>query len=310
MKKCVYAGIDLGGTYIKYGLVEKHGRAFVKSSVRTAATRRAILNQFLAILDELRDGALSAGLSFQSVGIGSPGHVDPIKGKVVSGSPNVNQWCGTDMKGLVESRRAVRVYADNDANAMALAEHCFGAGKGYTSGLYLTVGTGLGSGIVLENRIWRGSRFAGAELGHTIICKDGTDCQCGKRGCLERYTNAASFIEYYGKPVPEGAGAKYVFDRARIGDRRAIAAVRRSADYLACGIGSALEMLNPEVVVIGGGVAHGGKLYLDAIREYLPLYTSRAAFRSVRLRLARLGNDAGLIGAALLPLENELLRNK
>lgn len=311
MTKQLYAGIDLGGTNIKFGLVTENGEITFHDLIPTGRTRKKIISQFAEIAGNLKDVAQSQGGDFTTLGIGSPGHIDTRQGKVVSGSPNVRQWRGADIKGdlakLLASKTRVEIFADNDANAMALAEHCFGAGKGCRSGLYLTVGTGLGSGIILDNRIWRGHKFAGAEVGHSIIVKDGVRCQCGKRGCLEMYVNSDSFVRYFGRGAPADADARWVFEQAESGNKRALSAIGKSADYLACGIGSVLEILNTEIVVIGGGVSHGGTPYINAVRKQLSRYTSVAANSSVRLVAATLGNKAGLLGAALLPLESQLL---
>ncbi|MCC6964576.1 MAG: ROK family protein [candidate division Zixibacteria bacterium] len=305
MSKSAYIGIDLGGTNIKFGLVDARARIITRGAIATADSRRRILAQFAAIAAELHAVARAGGYTVRTIGVGSPGIVDIRRGKVVGGSPNVVQWRGTDIRRSLESVTGMRVYADNDANVMALAEHRYGAGKGYSTGLYITVGTGLGSGIILNNQIWRGARYAGAEVGHSIINLDGLPCQCGKRGCLEVYVNAASFARFYGKPVPRGAGSKFIFDRARAGDRKAINAIRTSANYLAIGLGSAVEILNPEIIVIGGGVAAGGRLYFDAIRSGIRRYASAAQLKALKILPAQLGNDAGFLGAALLPLEPE-----
>ena len=305
MARQLYAGIDLGGTNIKYGLVDRHAKIIHSSSVPTGTGRQAILKQFAAIAAELEEIAGGSNSEVFTIGVGSPGIIDIIKGKVAGGSPNVAGWRGTEIKKSLEKATGLEVCADNDANVMALAEHRFGTGKGYSSGLYITVGTGLGSGIILNNSLWRGAWFAGAELGHSIIKFDGVDCQCGKRGCLEMYVNAASFAKYYGGKTPAGSGSKYIFDLAKSGDKKAVAAIRQSAEYLAIGLGSALEVLNPEVVVIGGGVAAGGELYFGAIRKSIGKYASKASVKGVKIVAAKLGNDAGMLGAALLPLEAE-----
>ncbi len=231
MAKQLYAGIDLGGTNIKYGLVDRHANIVHSSSVPTGSGRLKILKQFALIASELEQVAAANRCEVFTIGVGSPGIVDIGKGKVVGGSPNVAGWRGTDIKRSLQKASGLEVCADNDANVMALAEHRFGAGKGKSSGLYITVGTGLGSGIILNNSIWRGAWFAGAELGHSIINFDGVPCQCGKRGCLEMYVNAASFAQNYGRKVPAGSGSKYIFDLARAGDELAIAAIKQSAEF-------------------------------------------------------------------------------
>ncbi len=305
MTRTAYIGIDLGGTNIKFGLAWRDASIIYRGSIPTANSRRSILDQFQKLTVELVGIARENNHVVKTIGIGSPGIIDIRRGKVAGGAPNVTGWLGTEIRKYLEPRTGLRVFADNDANVMALAEHRYGAGKGFSAGLYITVGTGLGSGIILDNRIWRGARFAGAEVGHSIINFDGVPCQCGKRGCLEMYVNAASFARFYGRKVPSGAGSKFVFERAQAGDKRAIAAIKTSANYLAIGLGSAVEILNPEIIVIGGGVAAAGRPYFDAIRSGIRHYASAAQLKGLKIRPARLGNDAGLLGAALLPLEPE-----
>jgi glucokinase len=299
MKKNVFAGIDLGGTFIKFGLVDSTGRVIFKSSVPTPKGRQAILREFAHVTELLRQMAQNHGLRLQAVGVGSPGIVDASTGKIIGRSPNIPGWQGAEVGKALAKATGLKVVVDNDANVMALAEHRFGSGKGYDSGLYITVGTGIGSGIILDNHIWRGAHFAGAEIGHTIIEKNGKLCKCGKRGCVEALAATSAFIEYYGRKTPEPGGVKFIFDRAKQGDVRAKQAIAIAADYLACGIGSALELLNPEVVVIGGGIAAGGAIYFRAIRQGLKKYASSSCRRKVIVKTARLGNDAGLIGAAM-----------
>jgi glucokinase len=300
MKKKIFAGIDLGGTSIKFGLVADSGRILYKSSTPTPTGRAKILGEFAAIVDHLQWISDQEGMSLRHVGVGSPGIVNFETGKITGRSPNIPGWQGADVKKSLENSTSLTVVVDNDANAMALAEHRFGSGKGYRSGLYITVGTGIGSGIILDNRIWRGSHFAGAEIGHTIIQKDGKQCKCGKRGCVEALAAMEAFFEYFGKKIPNAGGVKYIFDQARRGDRQAGLAIARAADFLACGIGSALELLNPEIIVIGGGIASGGTAYLQEIRRGLKKYASASCLQKVSLKAALLGNDAGLIGAATI----------
>jgi glucokinase len=244
-------------------------------------------------------------MELQVVGVGSPGIVDVDRGKIIGRSPNLPGWQGAEVRKTLERAIRLRMVVDNDANVMALAEHRLGSGKGFNSGLYVTVGTGIGSGIILDNRIWRGAHFAGAEIGHTIIERSGKQCKCGKRGCLEAYAATAAFFDYYGRKTPESGAVKVIFERAKQGDVRAKNAIAIAADYLACGIGSALELLNPEIVVIGGGIAAGGVIYLRAIRRGIEKYASSSCRKRVKIAAAKLGNDAGLIGAALLAANSQ-----
>jgi glucokinase len=300
MKKSVFAGIDLGGTFIKFGLVDSSAQVIFKSSVPTPKGRRGILNEFTRLTELLRQIAQDRSLRLEAVGVGSPGIVNATTGKIIGRSPNIPGWQGAEVGRALAKTTGLRVVVDNDANVMALAEHRFGSGKGFGSGLYITVGTGIGSGIILNNQIWRGAHFAGAEIGHTIIEKDGKPCKCGKRGCVEALAATSAFIEYYGRKTPEPGGVKFIFDRAKQGDIKAQRAIAVAADYLACGIGSALELLNPEVIVIGGGIAAGGAAYFKTIRQGLKKYASASCRLKVIIKPAQLGNDAGLIGAAML----------
>ncbi len=300
MLKTIAAGIDLGGTFIKFGLVHSNGKIIYKSSTPTPKGRAAILHEFASIVSHLGWIAKQEGCKLRAVGIGSPGIVDAHQGKIIGRSPNTPGWQGAEVKKAVSKATGLRVSVDNDANVMALAEHRFGAGRGHRSGLYITVGTGIGSGIILNNEIWRGAHFAGAEIGHTIIQKDGKLCKCGKHGCVEALAATDAFLEFYGKPVPRDGGVKFIFDRAKQGDKDATRAVALAADNLACGIGSAMELLNPEIIVIGGGIAAGGAPYFRAIRQGILKYASPSCRRGIKVVPAKLGNDAGLIGAAVL----------
>jgi glucokinase len=300
MKKSLFAGIDLGGTSIKFGLVDTNGRVIFKSSVPTPKGRSVILREFVRITELLSRIVEDRGHRLAAIGVGSPGIVNATTGKIIGRSPNIPGWQGAEVGKALAKATGLKVAVDNDANVMALAEHRLGSGKGFSSGLYITVGTGIGSGIILNNQLWRVARFAGAEIGHTIIEKNGNPCKCGKRGCVEALAATSAFIRYYGRKTPEPGAVKFIFDRAKKGDVRARQAIATAADYLACGIGSALELLNPEVIVIGGGIAAGGAVYFGAIRQGLKKYASASCRQKVLVKAAQLGNDAGLIGAALL----------
>lgn len=299
MAKNAYVGIDLGGTTIQFGLVDESHKIVHSFGQPTPRGRAEILEAMAAAVAKLGPIAKTKGLRPVAVGVGSAGIVDLVDGKIIGRSPNIPGWEGTKVKYELEARTALPTTVDNDANVMALAEHMVGAGQGYSSGLYVTVGTGIGSGIVLNNELWRGSSYAGAEFGHTILVPNGRACPCGKKGCLERYAATAAFRRYFGEKLPKEAGIKGIFDLAEQGNRKAAEAIHKAADHLACGIGSVLELLNPEVVVIGGGIA-AGKGYLAEIREALPKYSTRTALHSVKLKRAKLGNRAGMLGAALL----------
>lgn len=249
------------------------------------------------------------------LGIGTPGSVDAASGKVVGMSPNIEGWKGTAIGPFLQERLNMPVWVDNDANAVALAECRFGAGVGYDSAVCVTIGTGVGGGLILNGKLWRGSSNAAGEIGHMPIDLDGPVCACGKRGCLEALCASAAILKrcrmHLGdnltpafKEVLNGdineLSIKKLFAAARKKDEIALRTIKESAELLAKGLAGVVNLLNPEVVIVGGGVADGGAGFVEAVAQGLRNQACESAVENLRVVRATLGNSAGFIGASIL----------
>ena len=318
MKKA-YAGIDLGGTNIKYGLCSPDGKTIIFRTIPAIVDegRQKLLKRIRACADELLEYAAGKSLKISHLGIGSPGMVDVATGKIAGMSPNIPGWKGCNPKTYLEPRIEIPVFVDNDANVMALAEFVFGAAKGYQNVISTTVGTGIGGGILIDGKLYRGSIGGAGEFGHITIVKDGRQCNCGRRGCLESYAAAPYLLEMATKMATDSDADSILVsvlkETGRLtirdvfgafkkhSDQIAENAVQSSAEYLACGLASVSAILVPQIVVIGGGVADaGGTAYVKLVRNALQKLALQPISRRIRVAKARLGNRAGVVGAAIL----------
>ena len=318
MKK-VYAGIDLGGTNIKYGLCRPDGKTIIFRTIPAMVEEgpRNLIRRITDCAHELLDYASRKSLELNHLGVGTPGIVDVTTGKIAGMSPNIPGWKGCNPKKSLESILDIPVFVDNDANVMALAEFVFGAAKGCRNVIFTTVGTGIGGGILIDGKLYRGSIGGAGEFGHTTIVKDGRQCNCGRRGCLESYAAAPYLLEMAEKmatdantgsvltPVLKETGRLTVEDVfgafKKHSDPVAEKAIQLSAEYLACGLASVSAVLAPQIVVIGGGVADaGGTAYVKLVRNALRELALHPVSSKIRVVKARLGNRAGVVGAAIL----------
>lgn len=311
MKKC-YGGIDLGGTFIKAGFLSPDGRSIGKFKIPTGVDSgvSAVEANLLKAGWRLCDSARKRKLKLAGIGIGSPGTVKYPEGIITGSSPNIPGWVGSNMQDLFLGF-PVPIRGDNDANCMALAESMFGAGRGTESGFYLTIGTGIGGALVIDGSLVRGASFAAGEYGHTIFKYGGVKYKSGQRGPLEAYVAAPALIRQTRKTIGkigrsilagniDSLTPEDIFKAFRSGDRAAVESVSRNAEMLGTAIGSIVNLLNPEVVVIGGGMSEGGAGYIDLIRKEARSFAFDSATSILKIKIARFGNDAGWIGAACL----------
>lgn len=313
----VYAGIDIGGTNIKYGLVDAKGKVLFREQRPTMADKGA--DPLMHLVANLSEGLLyhaaEEEYDVRWLGVGTPGAVEAKTGKVIGVSPNISGWKGMEIGQILKDRLNLPVLVDNDVNAMALAESKFGAAIGYKSVLCVAVGTGVGGGIILDGRLWRGATHSAGEIGHITINPNGPQCRCGAKGCVEAYCNSQAIIRRASEklsngltPVFEeilegpltGLTIKKLFAAARKGDSIAIDVISESAELLAIGIANAVNILNPEIVVIGGGVADGGAGFVEAVATEVRKKAVGPSGTDLRITKATLGNDAGFIGASIL----------
>jgi glucokinase len=304
-------GIDLGGTTTKAALVSERYELLARTAVPTELrSQAALLDSIERVVEQVAEGATPA-----AVGFGLPSQIDQREGRVLD-STNVPLE-EIDFKQEMAKRLGVRVEIDNDANAACLAETRIGAARGSRHVVMLTLGTGVGGGLVLDGELYRGSYGTAAELGHMSIDEDGPPCQghCTNRGCLEVLCSATGILAAANRIAderPHGglAGARsagedldahFVIDRAKEGDTEARDVFRIVGRHLGVGIANYVNIFNPELVVIGGGISAAGELLLEPAREEYQRRALRSS-SSARVVAAELGNDAGVLGAAALVL--------
>lgn len=313
-------GIDLGGTSVKFAILTQEGEVQEKWSIKTN-----ILDEGSHIVDDMIESInhrlkllnLSAE-DFIGIGMGSPGVVDREKGTVI-GAYNLNWKTLQPVKEKIEKATGIPFFIDNDANVAALGERWKGAGENQPDVVFMTLGTGVGGGIVAEGKLLHGVAGAAGELGHITVDFDQPIlCTCGKKGCLETVASATGIVNLTRRYADEYAGdaelkklidngedvsAKIVFDLAKAGDELALIVYRNFARYLGIACANIGSILNPSTIVIGGGVSAAGEFLLDGVRKFYEENSFPQVRTSTKLALATLGNDAGVIGAASLVLQ-------
>lgn len=299
-------GLDLGGTAIKYGICSAKGEILHESQCPTQADQppEVILNDLLTAAREAIEIAQKKGTPIAAIGMGTPGSVNVETGMLMGNTPNFKLWKNVKIKPWLESRLNLPVWIDNDANMMAFGEARFGAGDGASNVACITLGTGIGGGIVIDNKLFRGSNYAGSELGHMSIRYDGKRCRCGGIGCWEAYASATAMIENYNhlKPREEIESTITIFDRYNAGEAEAIRIIDEEIQIVSIGVANMLNIFNPQVIIIGGGVSEAGDWFVEAIAEKALPLAMASATANVRIVRARLGNKAGLLGAAAFAL--------
>lgn len=289
-------GVDVGGTKILAGLVTRAGTVVAHREYPTPVeTEEALLDGLEAAVRELLDEEVAA------VGFGIPSQIDQRDG-IALGSVNI-PLRGVRFRDRMAARLGLPVGMDNDANAAAIAEWTAGAGRGTTDMVMLTLGTGVGGGLILGGRCYRGWFGAGAEIGHIVIVHDGVRCRCGGYGHLESYVSGKAADELAKENFGPAADAHRLVRLAREGDARAIELLTGIGEKLGSGIGSLVNLFNPELVVVGGGFAAAGDLIFGPAQKVADrevLVSIRDSYRVVR---AELGTSAGMIGAAMVAFE-------
>jgi len=290
-------GLDLGGTDLKAGLVSARGEVagFLRRPSRAAESAAAPLEAIVATVAEL---ALVAGEAVAGVGLGCPGVIDPGSGALVGRTPHLPHWEALPLRGVLAERLGTGLALDNDANLAALAEHRVGAARGARVSVTLTVGTGVGCGAVVEGSVLRGAHGGAGELGHLPL--DGRyPCRCGVPGCVEPECSASGLVARAAEAGLAAPDAAAVFAAAAAGDPRAVRLVARMTDRLGALVGAAVLLLDPDVVVVGGGVSNAGPALLVPLAAAARRYVQEAHRRSLRVVGAALGERAGVVGAGL-----------
>ncbi|MBI5779080.1 MAG: ROK family protein [Planctomycetes bacterium] len=315
-------GIDLGGSHITAALVDQNGhiKARKKVSFSKAPNGKQGIRLIAQLVNQvIRHSSFVIRHSVRGVGLACPGSIDAERGIILADSPNLIGWKGTKVKQELEKALKIPVFIDNDANLAGWGEKCWGAGKKATNLICLTLGTGVGGGIIIDNQIYRGSHFYAAEIGHMNVDPNGPDCSCGKPGHLEALVSAPAIVERYALCVGRYAlgvrtqdvgrkthdiTAKTIFDKARKGDKLAREVVQDTAHYLGLACASLINIFDPEMVVIGGGVAQAGEILFKPLRQVVKASIMKHPYRKPLIVPAKLGEDAGLLGAAALALSS------
>ena len=313
----VYIGFDVGGTGVQVGVVNEKGEILCKGNMVTR-TDIPVAEQIKAMADCALETLGRSGFTLddvKSLGAGLPGVVDPRTGHVAF-CPNLG-WKDVDFAGEMRKHIDKPVYMDNDATVAGLAENIAGVSAGAHSSVFLTLGTGVGGGIVIGGKVWSGFHGIGSEIGHMIIEMDGNPCNCGNRGCLERYCSATAIIlaaraaigDYPASTInaacegdPMKINAKMVFDAAKEGDELGVKLFNEYIKALSTTVVNIIHFLDPEVIALGGGVSKAGDFLLDALRKEVAKLVMYKTMPYARIELAKLGPDAGIIGAAMLGL--------
>ena len=297
------AGIDLGGTFVKYALVSSTGEILTegKLPVGGKATKEDTLNAIEASIKETISAADGLKIEIEGIGIGTPGVV--YEGVVLGGADNLDGWENLDLGNIFSEKFNLPVKVDNDANVMGLGEVAFGAAKNSKDVIFITVGTGIGGAMVFNGQLYSGYKNRGGELGHVTINTKGIDCNCGGRGCLEAYASTSALIEQYivlsGKSAEEVDG-HYIVEKFHAGEKEAVQCMNEHTDYLGHGIAGFINTFAPQKVVIGGGISEAGQFYIDMIKESAMGYAMPDCSTLTDIVGAKLGNNAGCLGAASL----------
>lgn len=305
-------GIDLGGTNVGMGLVE-NGGVVCKASVKTHSRDVGrIIRDMADTVNALCEKCGIKSEDIESIGIGTPGTPDK-ENAAVSNVFNI-----TD--GKIEFGRELgkyfeqSIYIENDARCAALGELLYGAAKGYKNVVMITLGTGIGSGIIIDGKLYGGSNYAAGEVGHMKICMNGEKCKCGEYGCYEQYASASALVrsaeniikankddEMYRQIQEEAVlDGKFIFEHAHKNNPLALRILNGYTENVAVGLVNIINIFQPELIVVGGGVSAQGDFLLNPIREYVKKHVFTKNMPTARIECARLGNDAGIIGAAML----------
>lgn len=311
-----FIGIDLGGTNIAAALVNASNELLLKKSIKTSMVRGfdGLCEDMAGLCQAIVEDSSIGMDDVESIGIGCPGMIDENTGEIVF-SNNLDVY-HSPLAGRMETLTGRPIFAANDANAAALGEYVAGSGREANSMIAITLGTGVGSGIIIDGRICGGFNFSGGELGHMVIDYNGRQCTCGRRGCLETYASATGLIQSAKDKMKdrresmlwtlvngdeEAVTGKIVFDAYENGDNAAQEVVEDYIKLLSVGLANVVNALQPEVIAIGGGISHQGQWLMDALQKQVDQEVfGRFGSKQTMIKMASLGNDAGIIGAALL----------
>ena len=311
-----YIGVDIGGTNVKAGVVDENAQLVAHVSLKTKAKDgyQSVLKTVKQAIEQATELSGEPIERIKTIGIGCPGSMDSENG-VVLYSNNLGWKNAPLAKDLSEYFTGKRIILENDANAAAYGEYLAGAAKGATNAVVLTLGTGVGAGVIINGEIYKGSNNAGGEIGHTVIEVDGAQCTCGRKGCFEAYASATGLVRMTDEMIekyPTGRlhemvdrdgkiSARTAFNAAKLGDPEGMEVVSKYIKYLACGITNVINIFQPDILCIGGGVCNEGDNLLKPLKSLVAkeIY-SKDSKKNTEIVICTLANEAGMIGSAML----------
>jgi len=291
-------GIDVGGSSIKCGVVNVHGEILYSTtlSLKNVNTHGAVIGY---MTEAIKDCTKRYENSILGVGVGFPGIIE--NNIVIAGGINLPGFVNVELGNILKLVTRKNIVIDNDANLMGLGEVTYGAAKGYSDAVFITVGTGIGGAVLIDFKLYGGYKNRGAELGHIIVNHQGAACACGARGCLEAYASVSAMVNHYQSicaDAPEHVDAKYIVSRYMLREGDAIEVMERHFDYMATGIVSFINLFNPQRIIIGGGISESGSFYIREIEKRVLALAIPTNPGSAQIVAASLGNRAGLLGCA------------
>jgi len=311
-------GVDLGGTNIVSVIVNHQGKIVNRLKVPTLAERgkEATIKRIIETIHENIIQSTIAPDDIIGIGIGAPGPLD-VKRGIINFAPNLPGWRDVPLRKILKNEFNMKVVLENDANAAAWGERCFGVGRGVDNLVCFTLGTGIGGGIIIDGKIYHGNNYGAAELGHMTVNKDGPRCNCGNYGCLEAYSSATGIKNRIKNRIKEGIKSKFlnfdnddelleslrlklIFETARKGDKLIKGVVEEAISYLGIAIANIANILNPEMVVLVGGITNEGDKLLISLRDEVKKRAFYSNYKSLKIVIGELGGNAGVLGAAAL----------
>ncbi len=311
MKKKFIIAVDLGGTNLKIALFDPACRIKDRENFDTQRflTKRSLIRAIARSIGNFIESHALDASSIAGVGFGLPGPIDADRG-LVHFFPNIPGWSNVNLKKILKRELRLAVFLDNDANLMALAEHRLGKAKGFDNAVCVTLGTGVGAGIIIGGKLYRGSSYAAGEVGHIPVNEAGPRCTCGGVACLEAYIGNNRILQAARGAFGKRISLEELSALAGKGDARAKKIWEQVGSRLGIALSGIVNVLNPDVIVIGGGVAKAGRILFDTVRETIGRRAMSVQSKRVKIHPAALGSDAGLIGAAVLVRESLSVKKK
>lgn len=311
-----FAGIDIGGTSIKIGIIDEQGTKLAERQFPADVTSDIdiVFEGIVAKLKELAQ-EISNNVTLKAMGIGVPGEVN-VQDGILREPVNLPGWDDAPLVDIMKSKMSCPVFLDNDANVAALGEYTFGSGRNYDEMMMITLGTGVGGGLILRGEIYRGADNVTGEIGHTIVQAGGKSCRCGRLGCLEAYVGAGAIVRYTSLRLDHGENstlqemprrkltAKSIAEAALDGDELARAVYERAGYYLGIGLGNVANLLNLQRIVIGGGVAQAGDIFFKSLQKSFNDTALCIPGQTLEIVPAELGEKAGMLGAAWMAVKH------